>query len=39
MSDDKKEAPKEDDSPAHSTQQERDRLKDYNKDGIPPGSS
>jgi hypothetical protein len=33
----KKEQPK--DTPAHSTEQERERLKDFNKDGIPPGSS
>lgn len=24
--------------PAHSTEQERERLKDFNKDGIPPGA-
>jgi hypothetical protein len=34
----KKEQPK-DNTPAHSTEQERERLKDFNKDGIPPGSS
>jgi hypothetical protein len=28
---------KEDDTPAHATPQERERLKDFNKDGIPPG--
>jgi hypothetical protein len=38
MAEEKKEAPKED-VPAHSTEQERERLKDFNKDGIPPGSS
>ncbi|MBN6776012.1 hypothetical protein JRG42_22055 [Pseudomonas granadensis] len=27
-----------DTAPAHSTEQERERLKDFNKDGIPPGS-
>lgn len=26
------------DTPAHSTPQERERLKDFNKDGIPPGA-
>ena len=25
------------DIPAHSTPEERERLKDFNKDGIPPG--
>ena len=25
-------------TPAHSTEEERERLKDFNKDGIPPGS-
>jgi hypothetical protein len=29
----------QDDTPAHSTEEEKERLKDYNKDGIPPGSS
>lgn len=24
--------------PAHSTEKERERLKDFNKDGIPPGA-
>lgn len=39
MSDDKPAAPKEQDqTPAHSTEQERQRLKDFNKDGIPPGT-
>jgi len=38
MSDDKKPVP-EDETPAHSTQEERERLKDFNKGGIPPGSS
>jgi hypothetical protein len=38
MSEEKKEPPKED-VPAHSTEQEKQRLKDFNKDGIPPGSS
>lgn len=28
---------KKDDTPAHATPQERERLKDFNKDGIPPG--
>jgi hypothetical protein len=27
-----------DDIPAHSTEEERERLKDFNKGGIPPGS-
>jgi hypothetical protein len=38
MADEKPEPPK-DDTPAHSTPQERERLKDFNKNGIPPGSS
>lgn len=38
MSDDKQDRPK-DDVPAHSTEQEKQRLKDFNKNGIPPGSS
>jgi hypothetical protein len=33
---DKKEQP-EKDVPAHSTEEEKERLKDFNKDGIPPG--
>jgi hypothetical protein len=32
------EKPENDDVPAHSTAEERERLKDVNKDGIPPGS-
>lgn len=32
------EKPEKDDVPAHSTAEERERLKDVNKDGIPPGS-
>ncbi|WP_260414946.1 hypothetical protein [Pseudomonas cichorii] len=28
----------ENDTPAHSTEEERERLKDFNKDGIPPGA-
>lgn len=28
----------EQETPAHSTEQERERLKDFNKDGIPPGT-
>ena len=42
MSDDKQNKPPEpveEDIPAHSTEMERERLKDFNKDGIPPGSS
>jgi hypothetical protein len=31
-------APNDDDTPAHATQEERERLKDFNKDGIPPGA-
>jgi hypothetical protein len=29
----------QDNVPAHSTEQEKERLKDFNKGGIPPGSS
>lgn len=29
----------QEDTPAHSTPEEQERLKDFNKDGIPPGSS
>lgn len=32
-------APKQPDVPAHSTEEEKARLKDFNKDGIPPGVS
>lgn len=38
MADEKQEERKEDDVPAHSTEKERERLKDFNKDGIPPGA-
>lgn len=42
MTDDKTQVPEEDlpeqTTPAHSTEEERERLKDFNKDGIPPGS-
>ncbi len=38
MTDEKDQTPP-DDTPAHSTEEERERLKDFNKDGIPPGSS
>ena len=38
MSDDKQE-PARDQTPAHSTEEERERLKDFNKNGIPPGAS
>ncbi|WP_296260359.1 MULTISPECIES: hypothetical protein [unclassified Pseudomonas] len=31
--------PAKEDVPAHSTEEEKERLKDFNKDGIPPGSS
>ncbi|MCF5705786.1 hypothetical protein GIV19_00615 [Pseudomonas syringae] len=34
--DEKKPEP-DDDVPAHSTPEEKERLKDFNKDGIPPG--
>ncbi len=36
MTDEQKDAPKQD-VPAHSTEEEKQRLKDFNKDGIPPG--
>lgn len=32
------ETPASSTEPAHSTEQERERLKDFNKDGIPPGA-
>lgn len=41
MTDPKKEPPKEpakEDTPAHATKEERERLKDFNKGGIPPGA-
>lgn len=42
MSEDQKQTPKQDtpkqDVPAHSTEDEKRRLKDFNKGGIPPGS-
>lgn len=41
MTDEKTELPEEEpdqSTPAHSTEEERERLKDFNKDGIPPGS-
>ncbi|WP_080290378.1 hypothetical protein [Pseudomonas syringae] len=42
MSEEKKPAPEEkpleDDVPAHATEQEKERLKDFNKGGIPPGA-
>ncbi|MBV4484405.1 hypothetical protein HU727_002245 [Pseudomonas sp. SWRI153] len=41
MTDEKKDQPNDpsqDTVPAHSTEQERERLKDFNKDGIPPGN-
>jgi len=31
--------PAKNDVPAHSTEKEKERLKDFNKDGIPPGVS
>lgn len=39
MTEDKKNQPSQEQTPAHSTEQERERLKDFNKNGIPPGSS
>jgi hypothetical protein len=42
MSDNKhddQEKPDDTDTPAHSTPEEQERLKDFNKGGIPPGSS
>ncbi len=30
--------PKQPDVPAHSTEEEHERLRDKNKDGIPPGA-
>jgi hypothetical protein len=41
MTEEKTEVPQEvpdQTNPAHSTEEERERLKDFNKDGIPPGS-
>jgi hypothetical protein len=38
MAEEKKTPPKED-VPAHSTEQEKQRLIDFNKGGIPPGST
>lgn len=38
MADEKQKDPPKNDAPAHSTEQERERLKDFNKDGIPPGA-
>lgn len=35
---DEKTPPPEDPTPAHSTEKERERLKDFQKDGIPPGA-
>jgi hypothetical protein len=37
MTDEKKPVEPEEDVPAHSTEEEKERLKDFNKDGIPPG--
>lgn len=31
--------PEQNDTPAHSTPEEKERLKDFNKNGIPPGAS
>ena len=41
MTEEKTEVPQEvpdQTTPAHSTEEERERVKDFNKDGIPPGS-
>ncbi len=38
MTEEKKEKPENDDTPAHATEKERERLKDLNKHGIPPGA-
>lgn len=38
LQDEEKKAPEDDDTPAHATEQERERLKNFNKDGIPPGA-
>ncbi|MCP1511545.1 hypothetical protein OKW09_002656 [Pseudomonas rhodesiae] len=37
MTDEKQKKP-EQETPAHATEEERERLKDFNKDGIPPGA-
>lgn len=37
MAEEKRKEP-EQQTPAHSTEEERERLKDFNKDGIPPGA-
>ena len=37
MTEEKKKEP-EQETPVHSTEEERERLKDFNKDGIPPGA-
>lgn len=37
MTEEKPKEPEEQ-TPAHSTEEERERLKDFNKDGIPPGA-
>ena len=37
-SDPAKKQVKDDAVPAHSTPEEKERLKDFNKDGIPPGA-
>lgn len=34
----KQDEDKENDIPAHSTEEEKERLKDFNKDGIPAGA-
>ena len=37
MADEKQPVEPVEDVPAHSTEEEKERLKDFNKDGIPPG--
>lgn len=37
MTEEKQKEP-EQETPAHSTEEARERLKDFNKDGIPPGT-
>ncbi len=37
MTEEKNQEP-ETETPAHATEEERERLKDFNKDGIPPGA-
>jgi hypothetical protein len=37
MSDKQEKKQTEDETPAHATEQEKEKLKDFNKGGIPPG--